>query len=1035
MPLYGAMLPLRNSNNGSGGSGDDPLLARLRSSNSNSFDDGNGNGNGNGNGGRPGTRRGGDPSSGGSTSYSNNHSVAGEELERNYNRSPLHRKKTIQTGGTSSRTAAAMPSSGKSNNQFNSINTSAAGMGGGMGPEVKARIFLFVACLWPLWILALFGASSAGQQQQQQVGSDGQQVLGPNSVVNSGAGRLNLRKVMDRVDVMGYGPTHPRVAFVVVGDNSDEIQSSVENLYSNTDMNRIFLVCTVLDGHGEDTTLVKNLQSIDSGGVAHWHGDKPDIHGPGEQKEGEDENPHSKKIHSIFNPNKKGVAASRLAAFDFINVLQRKHEEAGLKSPNEDIILVLMEAGTKFQSSKWLGAVTSALIIPPTPLSSRNPDVPMKIANAVSFRIEGDGRRTSFDEKFGPLEIDASASDINLSSGRSYSTPALNGAAVALRLETFGNLPAQDTSLMDPWTANLELSLNLWLCGDGIDIIEDAEVTVPADRITGKEVGPDDGARFAATWMDLFFQQKFFLAYSSEITRLDWETKVAHVMQLPTIPKGLPKRCRSFEWYAQEINPNMEKVLEQGGWEAHHEDLEVKKLMQMMQKEKSKEDGKLEDEVVEEVVDPAQEEEQNKNKTKPAKPLRETNLNIVQKAKRVQLEFQDVAGLHEEHPHMGAQDFDGQWGYVHDVTSLRNNPPRWDFNEAKTKAACEKRDNNYKMMKERIVVDTEYDQQMKNTPNRPKIFCLVYTTSDNHYSRLPHIRQTWGPKCDGFMVGSNKTEPDIDAVNIPHEGPEEYNNIWQKVRSMWSYIYDNYYNDYDWFHIGGDDLFVIVENLREYVESEEIRTAANGGVYLPDGTEKFQTPLLLGRRFAYLGNMEEIFDSGGSGYTMNKAALKLLVTEAFPNYFPHAHTFSEDTMVAKLFRKFGVEPYDTKDDDGGERYMPFAPGHHYGYKLPPNPKESKDWYAKYSIDIKEGPEHCSPKSVAFHYIKDDMMERMFMLAYNMCPQTEAPSASPVAIVKKEEEKKQDDSSKQQQQQQQQKEEETKGPNDIDPAEE
>jgi hypothetical protein len=43
------------------------------------------------------------------------------------------------------------------------------------------------------------------------------------------------------------------------------------------------------------------------------------------------------------------------------------------------------------------------------------------------------------------------------------------------------------------------------------------------------------------------------------------------------------------------------------------------------------------------------------------------------------------------------------------------------------------------------------------------------------------------------MVASTKTDKKLGTVNIPHEGPEEYNNIWQKVRSMWSYIYDNYY--------------------------------------------------------------------------------------------------------------------------------------------------------------------------------------------------------------------------------------------------
>jgi hypothetical protein len=48
-------------------------------------------------------------------------------------------------------------------------------------------------------------------------------------------------------------------------------------------------------------------------------------------------------------------------------------------------------------------------------------------------------------------------------------------------------------------------------------------------------------------------------------------------------------------------------------------------------------------------------------------------------------------------------------------------------------------------------------------------------------------------KCDGFMVASTKTDIALGTVAIPHEGPEEYNNIWQKVRAMWSYVYDNYY--------------------------------------------------------------------------------------------------------------------------------------------------------------------------------------------------------------------------------------------------
>jgi glycoprotein-N-acetylgalactosamine 3-beta-galactosyltransferase len=236
------------------------------------------------------------------------------------------------------------------------------------------------------------------------------------------------------------------------------------------------------------------------------------------------------------------------------------------------------------------------------------------------------------------------------------------------------------------------------------------------------------------------------------------------------------------------------------------------------------------------------------------------------------------------------------------------------------------------------------------------------------------------------MVGSNKTDPSIGAVNIIHEGEEAYGNIWQKVRSMWGYIYDNYYEKYDWFHIGGDDLYLIVENLRLYLESEEIRTAANGGIYLPDSgdDEKMQIPLFLGRRFAYQGDLKDIFNSGGSGYTMNKAALKALVVDAFPTFMPHAHTFSEDTMVARAFKSMGVYPYETKDENGGERYMPFIPGHHYGYRLPTN--IGTDWYARYSINIKEGVDHCAARSVAFHYVKGTAMKRLHALLYHLCPE-------------------------------------------------
>ena len=100
------------------------------------------------------------------------------------------------------------------------------------------------------------------------------------------------------------------------------------------------------------------------------------------------------------------------------------------------------------------------------------------------------------------------------------------------------------------------------------------------------------------------------------------------------------------------------------------------------------------------------------------------------------------------------------------------------------------------------------------------------------------LPQTWAKRCDGFMASSTATDKNLGTVYIPHKGPEEYNNIAQKIRSTWLYIHDNYVDDYEWFYIGGDGVYVLVENLKYYLGSEEIRTASEFG----------KKPLFLGRR-------------------------------------------------------------------------------------------------------------------------------------------------------------------------------------------
>ena len=120
-------------------------------------------------------------------------------------------------------------------------------------------------------------------------------------------------------------------------------------------------------------------------------------------------------------------------------------------------------------------------------------------------------------------------------------------------------------------------------------------------------------------------------------------------------------------------------------------------------------------------------------------------------------------------------------------------------------------------------------------------------------------------------------------------------------------------------------MYVLVENLRLYLESDEIQIAANGGFRRPNGTETEQIPIFLGRRFQNNGNYNEIFNTGGPGYLLNKAALKTLITKALPScVHKHRKSSAEDVYVSECLKAVGVWPFMTMDDEFGHRFSHFT---------------------------------------------------------------------------------------------------------------
>ncbi|CAM9430528.1 unnamed protein product [Discosporangium mesarthrocarpum] len=287
---------------------------------------------------------------------------------------------------------------------------------------------------------------------------------------------------------------------------------------------------------------------------------------------------------------------------------------------------------------------------------------------------------------------------------------------------------------------------------------------------------------------------------------------------------------------------------------------------------------------------------------------------------------------------------------------------------------CDKKDA-HKMLLDQVEVwgGSSKAGDVAQSQSSPRILCSIYTYHSNHQTQVKAIKETWASRCDGFVAFSDVSDNVLGTFGIKHQGEEAWKNMWQKSRAIWKYIHHHYREDFDWFLLGGDDIFIIVENLRKYLMSNEIKNAARGA-------KNRSLPMYLGRRFIL--STGKIFNSGGASYVLNKAALLVLAKNLdSPKCFVNQECPDEDVKVGHCLALEDVHAYDTRDPLGRERFHPFTPGHHLNYRIP---EGDSDWYKRYSIGLREGFECCSKDSLSFHYVKSDLMRRIFNLVYS-CP--------------------------------------------------
>ena len=263
-----------------------------------------------------------------------------------------------------------------------------------------------------------------------------------------------------------------------------------------------------------------------------------------------------------------------------------------------------------------------------------------------------------------------------------------------------------------------------------------------------------------------------------------------------------------------------------------------------------------------------------------------------------------------------------------------------------------------------------------STRKRPRLLCMMYTYDKKRDPARAAVL-SWGIKCDGIIVFSTKTIPSLGMVNLSHYGPEAYDNMWQKVRSIWGYVGKHYLNQFDYFHLCGDDTFLIVENLRKFIHRLE-------ATYPRD--KKIFTGAMIAN-----GRNARRYIHGGTGYTMNRAAAFWFISEQLPTYSSRKRTSAEDRHVSFAFADKGISYTDSRDPETGEQlYHPFNAYTLYrkkkGSLLDIWASQSHPSRANETVGPKRGLEMASKDSVGFHHVKRPSdIARYNALIYKICP--------------------------------------------------
>jgi len=235
-----------------------------------------------------------------------------------------------------------------------------------------------------------------------------------------------------------------------------------------------------------------------------------------------------------------------------------------------------------------------------------------------------------------------------------------------------------------------------------------------------------------------------------------------------------------------------------------------------------------------------------------------------------------------------------------------------------------------------------------------RILCWVMTYPKVLEKKARVVKETWGRHCNVLLFMSSKENKTFPTVGL-NVGAEEYLSIWLKTKAAWNYVYENHYNEADWFMKADDDTYVIVENLRRFLTTFDTTKAH-----------------FLGRNF-----IVDNFNSGGAGHVLSKKALEEFSKISTDESKCPKDSTAEDVALSQCLKNANIFPGYTRDVDEREKFHPYTADRMITGGVPA-------WVKTYDrYKMKKGFQCCSKHSISFHYVVPTEMMAYEYLIYHL----------------------------------------------------